>query len=156
MAEPTPRFLADAMLGKLARWLRVLGYDTAYVQGDDAYVAQRARAEDRVLLTRDHELTRRKGLCTLLITSQKLEVQMAQVIDTFGLPEKGTPRCMVCNAPLDIISVEEARAHVPIYVAETQTTFQRCAKCGKIYWQGTHWQGIEGCLRQAQQIAGDE
>lgn len=152
MTESTPQFLADAMLGKLARWLRVLGYDTVYVQGDDAFVAQRARAEGRVLLTRDHELAKRKGLHAVLITSQKLKVQIAQVIDTFGLPEEKRPRCMGCNVLLDRISVEEARTHVPVYVAETQIAFQHCAKCGKIYWQGTHWQSIEGCLQQAQQI----
>lgn len=154
--ESAPRLLADAMLGKLARWLRVLGYDTRYVQGDDTTVAHHARAEGRILLTRDRELIQRRGLRTLLIISQHLEAQIAQVIDEIGPPLDATPRCMRCNVRLTSISVEQARPHVPPYVAETQSTFHQCSKCGKIYWQGTHWQGIKHRLQQARQRAEED
>ena len=146
----TPRLLADAMLGKLARWLRILGYDTVYAQGDDALIAQRARSEGRIVLTRDHEMARRRGLPTLLIASQDLTAQIAQVVAELGHPTDASPRCMTCNVPLTPISVEEARPLIPHYVAETQTAFHRCEKCGKIYWQGTHWQGIEHQLQSLQ------
>ena len=141
--DPTPRLLADAMLGKLARWLRILGYDTLYMQDDDASIAQRARAEGRVVLTRDHGLVQRRGLRTLFINAQDLDAQLAEVVVALGRPADAAPRCMVCNGKLRRIPVEVARSFVPPYVAETQTLFHRCAECGKIYWQGTHWPGIE-------------
>ncbi len=148
--ETPPRLLADAMLGKLARWLRVLGYDTRYLQGDDAWIAHEARADDRVLLTRDRELARRRGLKVILVQSQSLHKQLAQVVASVGAPPEGTTsRCMACNVSLRRLSVEEARPDVPRYVAQTQRYFCSCPKCGKIYWRGTHWEGIEGQIEQA-------
>lgn len=143
MSDAAPRLLADAMLGKLARWLRILGYDTLYMPDDDVRIAQRARAEGRIVLTRDHGLAQRRGLRTLLIDAQDLETQVAEVIAALGRPADAAPRCMLCNGKLRRIPVEVARSFVPAYVAQTQTLFHRCAECGKIYWQGTHWQGIE-------------
>jgi len=142
MSNAPPRLLADAMLGKLARWLRILGYDTLYMQDDDARIAQRARAEGRVLLTRDRGLAQRRGLRTLLIEAQDLDAQMLEVVAALGRPADGAPRCMLCNGELRRIPVEVARSFVPSYVAQTQSLFHRCAECGKIYWQGTHWEGI--------------
>ena len=79
------RLLADGMLGRLAKWLRLLGYDTAYDNhADDAELARRARAEGRVLLTRDRELSRRRGLRTLLIQSEVLEEQVQEVQNALG------------------------------------------------------------------------
>jgi hypothetical protein len=148
---PTPPLLADAMLGKLARWLRLLGYDTVYLhadQADDDLLAYRARAESRVLLTRDHELAKRRGLETLLIHAQTLDEQLIQVVQTLGPPADGTsPRCMACNAPLEEITPAEAEPHVPPYVAQTQTEFQRCPACGNITWPGTHWDNIQARLQ---------
>lgn len=142
--------LADAMLGKLARWLRVLGYDAVYMQGEDPALAHRARAEDRILLTRDRELSRRRGLSAVLISSQSLPEQIAQVVTRVGpIPEGAPARCMTCNAPLERISVETARASVPPYVAKTQKLFHRCPECGRIYWRGTHWEGIERQIQEA-------
>ncbi len=143
MSDAIPRLLADAMLGKLARWLRILGYDTLYMQDDDVSIAQRARAEGRVVLTRDHGLAQRRGLRTLLVNAQDLDTQLAEVIAALGRPVGAAPRCMLCNGMLRRIPVEVARSFVPAYVAQTQMLFHRCAECGKIYWQGTHWQGIE-------------
>ena len=137
------KLLADAMLGKLARWLRMLGYDTLYMRGADAKIAHRARAEDRVLLTRDHELAKRRGLRTVLIDAQTLEPQLEEVIAAVGPPPSDAPaRCMACNVPLRPITQAEARPHVPPYVAKTHARFQRCDQCGKVYWEGSHWHGI--------------
>lgn len=143
LSEPTasPRFIADAMLGKLARWLRLLGYDTLYSQEEDAAIAQQARATGRILLTRDRGLAARRGLQVILVTSTTLEEQLAQINAAVGTPP-AAPRCMACNAPLERISPEVARPHVPAYVAQTQSDFQQCPKCGTILWPGTHWQGI--------------
>ncbi len=155
MTDATPRLLADAMLGKLARWLRILGYDTLYMQDDDVRIAQRARAEGRIVLTRDHGLAQRRGLCTLLINAQDLDTQLAEVVSALGRPVDAAPRCMLCNGKLRCIPGEAARSSVPAYVAQTQTMFHRCAECGKIYWQGTHWQGIERQLASRLQKSAD-
>jgi diguanylate cyclase (GGDEF)-like protein len=116
------RLLADEMLGRLARWLRLLGYDTLYETGlSDHQLAARARHEDRVLLTRDRELARRKGIRCLLVRSQELEEQLEQVIDTLGAPAaESEPRCSSCNAQLISISRQEASLHVPAFVLDTQ------------------------------------
>ncbi len=141
------KLLADAMLGKLARWLRMLGYDTIYMRGADAKIAHRARAEGRVLLTRDRELSKRRGLNTVLIDAQALEPQLEEVIAAVGPPPSDArARCMACNVPLRPITKAEARPHVPLYVAQTQERFQRCAQCGKVYWEGSHWHGIRARL----------
>ncbi len=142
-----PSLLLDAMLGKLARWLRLLGYDVVYMQAEDHVLARRARAEGRVLLTRDRELARRRGLEALLITSQELAAQLAQVRRELPAPSPDTPpRCMTCNAPLSEVSREEAAAHVPPYVARVHSSFRRCPVCEKIYWPGTHWRKIKARL----------
>ncbi len=143
------KLLADAMLGKLARWLRMLGYDTIYMRGADAKIAHRARAEGRVLLTRDRELSKRRGLNTVLIDAQALEPQLEEVIAAVGPPPSDArARCMACNVPLRPITKDEARPHVPPYVAQTHERFQRCAQCGKVYWEGSHWHGIQARLNE--------
>lgn len=150
-----PKLLADAMLGKLARWLRLLGYDVRYMQDDDAVVAHTARAEGRILLTRDHQLSERRGLHTVFIRSQCLTEQLAQVVGVVGRLPVGTPRrCMACNSVLVEIPLEVVRLRVPAYVARSVESsaclpFHQCAECGKIYWKGTHWQGIEDQLDEA-------
>jgi uncharacterized protein with PIN domain len=141
-ADPT--FVADAMLGRLAKWLRLLGFDTRYAgRQSDHQIAALARAEDRIVLTRDREMMRRKGIRCLYVDSQILEEQLAQVIETFGAPQARGPRCSQCNEPLVPVSRAEVRPHVPPYVWETQSTFHRCPSCQRIYWPGTHWQQIE-------------
>lgn len=138
-----PPLLADAMLGKLARWLRVIGFDTRYMQGEDAAIAHCARAERRVLLTRDHELAQRQGLQTILVRAEMLEAQLSEVIAVLGIPSpEVSARCMHCNVPLVTIPKKDARERVPAYVLRTHEAFQQCRKCGRIYWKGTHWQGI--------------
>ncbi len=147
--------LADAMLGKLARWLRLLGYDVRYMRDDDAVIAHVARAEGRILLTRDHQLSERRGLRTVLVRSGRLPDQLAQVVEAVGDLPAGTPkRCMACNVALVAIAIEAARSSVPPYVVETVGSssdhpFHQCPECGKIYWRGTHWQGIEDQLDEA-------
>lgn len=147
--------LADAMLGKLARWLRLLGYDVRYMQDEDAAIAHAARAEGRTLLTRDHQLSERRGLRTVLVRSDCLTDQLAQVVEAVGRLSAGTPRrCMACNVVLVAITAEAARSGVPAYVAETvgsssDQPFHQCSECGKIYWKGTHWKGIVEQLDEA-------
>jgi len=135
------KFIADNMLGRLATWLRLLGYDTLYVpHADDPELARLARAQDRVLLTRDVELTRRRGIKHLLIESEKVEEQVAQVLRAFKLSAREAfSRCAECNHRLESVSKESVRGMVPPYVFSTQERFRRCAHCGRVYWRGTHW-----------------
>ncbi len=129
------------MLGRLARWLRVLGYDTLYLpELDDAALARLARAEDRILLTRDRELARRKGLRVLLLQDDQVEQQLRIVVARLGLTANDAfSRCIQCNIMLEEVNREEARPLVPPFVYNTQTRFRRCPQCGRVYWRGTHW-----------------
>lgn len=143
--DNTPRLLADAMLGRLARWLRLAGYDTAYLADtDDLAVMQLARAEDRLILTRDGGLASRKGVDALHIQSEHVEEQLTQVRDYVGLPDaEAGSRCSVCNIPLESLSREAAHDRVPPYVWRKHKQFMTCPSCRRVYWPGTHWENIE-------------
>ena len=133
------------MLGTCAKWLRVLGYDTSFdPELDDHQLVRLARAEDRVLLTRDRDLARRRGVNVLLITSERLEEQVGQVLRDLDLePDAAFSRCPVCNGPLETVDLDAIRARVPAYVARTQTSFKQCSGCQRVYWRGTHWQRMD-------------
>lgn len=135
-----PRLMVDAMLGRLARWLRLAGYDAAYWrEGSDEALAERARAEDRLILTRDHQLAGRRGVRALLVTADTLDEQIAEVRAVLGGDPHPFTRCPECNAALADLPREDARSLVPAYVWYTQTHFRRCPECGRVYWKGTHW-----------------
>ncbi|MDY7080526.1 MAG: Mut7-C RNAse domain-containing protein [Chloroflexota bacterium] len=138
--EESLRLLADGMLGRLAKWLRLLGYDTTYENtATDPELARLARSEGRVLLTRDRELSARRGLRTLLIQSEVLEEQVREVRDALGPPpQPPLSRCVVCNTTLETASPAEIADCVPPYVLRTQSEFRRCPGCGRVYWPGSH------------------
>jgi uncharacterized protein with PIN domain len=141
------------MLGSLARWLRILGYDTDYVnQRDDAELVRISRAESRVLITRDRELAGRRGLKSLLIESQLLDEQLAQVTAAFPLPAGTHPgRCSVCNSILVEATPEEVAHRVPRYVLRRHRQFMLCAGCDRVYWRGSHWRNIQARLSRSRQ-----
>jgi uncharacterized protein len=149
----SPRFLADHMVGRLATWLRVLGYDTEYAgKLDDAAIAGQAQREDRIVLTRDRELARRKNIRALLICSEKIDEQLVEVLTAGAGPiEGGEARCPVCNGELADLPKAEAAERVPPYVRQTQERFWLCRRCGRIYWQGTHWEAIQKRLEAVRQ-----
>jgi len=132
------------MLGALARWLRVLGVDTAYDPAlDDSELVARSLAEGRTLLTRDRRLVERRALDGrhLLIASEVVDEQVRQVLDALALrpdPDDLFRRCLRCNAPLESVDPEAARRQVPPFVARTQARFRRCPACDRLYWRGTH------------------
>lgn len=148
------KFLADNMLGRLATWLRLLGYDTVYIpHADDHTLARLSRAEDRVLLTRDVELTNRRGLNFLLIESERAEDQVRQVFQTMHLTAREAfSRCAECNVQLQNVDKESVRVHVPPYVFQTQERYRRCPTCQRVYWRGTHWARM---LAQIQDLSAD-
>lgn len=149
------KFAVDAMLGTLAKWLRILGFDACYDQTlSDHQLVRLARAEARVLLTRDRQLARRRGLHVLLIRSDDLESQIRQVLTDLGLElTRPGSRCPVCNGQLEPMDHEVARSQVPDFVAKTHRAFTHCPACRRIYWRGTHWQRMEGRLDRLQEQA---
>lgn len=129
------------MLGTLSRWLRILGHDAVFAgnRGDDELLAQ-ARAEGRVLLTRDRELAARAGSLGLYVGSHDLDEQLAQVVRALGLAvEDALSRCSVCNTPLEAASTLEARGRVPEGVLEHQDRLWHCPTCDRYYWPGSHY-----------------
>jgi uncharacterized protein with PIN domain len=145
-----PRFLVDSMLGTLAKWLRILGYDTEYdARLNDNQLVRLARGEGRILLTRDTGLLRRKGFRGLFIESEILEEQLLQVLDAFGLPAHNLfSRCAVCNTPLEEVPKHEAWGQVPPFVFQTQEKFSLCPECDRFYWRGTHWKRMLERVKQ--------
>jgi len=148
--ERPPRFVVDGMLGSLARWLRLLGYDADYDnRRDDAELVRLARAEDRVLLTRDRELAARRGVQALLVASQALDEQLAQVTAAFPRAAgSGPARCSVCNTALVPATPEELADRLPAYVLQKHRDFRRCPSCDRVYWPGSHWRNMQARLRR--------
>jgi len=144
MPAVRPRFAADEMLGSLARWLRIMGYDTVYERDrTDSQIVETARKEERVILTRDWELAGRMGERGLYIESDDLDDQLRQVTKTFDLnADESQARCTVCNGELASLPKEGAKGMVPEGVLANNHEFFRCLKCGKIYWKGSHWSNI--------------
>jgi uncharacterized protein len=145
-----PRFAVDEMLGSLARWLRIMGYDAAYEKGlNDTAMLEKARQESRTLLTRDKQLAARAGKQGLLVRSDVLEEQIAEVASAYALRfDESRTRCTLCNGLLRPAREEEL-TEVPPRVRERHTEFFVCEGCGQIYWNGTHWKNIREQLRKA-------
>lgn len=137
-----PRFVVDTMLGRLARWLRAMGYDTLYLgPAEDRRLLQLAEAEDRILLTRDGRLARLAGTRGCLVQADQVDRQLAEVVErlTLAPPDAGwLSRCLECNAVLEPRPKHTLNGLVPDYVFATQTDFMGCPGCGKIYWPGSH------------------
>jgi len=137
------KFLADRMLGKLAKELRMLGYDTAYYRGEDAYpLIKLAREEGRVILTRNTKLFPKRPEDRIIqVTEVKPTLQLREILKKKIISLKeGSPfsRCLLCNLPLDEIPRDEAEGKVPDFIFYQQKTFSRCPQCLRIYWQGSH------------------
>ncbi|UCH32964.1 MAG: Mut7-C RNAse domain-containing protein [Armatimonadota bacterium] len=147
------RFIADSMLGTLAKALRLLGFDVAYDPFiEDRALIEQARAEGRVILTRDTGITRRTNLPTcVFVESDHVGEQLAQVARETGVGlRSGTvlSRCIVCNGALEEVVKQTVREQVAPYVYATQERFARCPGCGRIYWRGTHVEGMERKLKE--------
>ena len=142
MGDGNIKFIADEMLGKLSKWLRILGYDTLYARGmKDSTIARIAITQKRILLTRDTSFVNKKGLRHILIQYDHVMDQLKQVVRELHLPypENSFSRCTICNAPLGPLSKEDACKQVPPYVCMTQDAFGICPECSRIYWKGTHY-----------------
>jgi len=136
------KFIADAMLGRLARWLRFLGFDTLYSPDiTDSKLIMLAREQDRFILTRDTRLIKVRGLKDyLLIKANNSFSQLLEVIDALKLKQfHPLSRCVKCNGQLSgILDKAEIKDLVPEYIFLNFSVFLRCRDCGKVYWEGTH------------------
>jgi len=148
-AEPIePRFIVDLNVGRLAKRLRMMGYDAVFINGlDDDELIRIALRESRILLTKDHGIMRRRIVSSgkvkaLLIPEGDIRKQLRQVIKAFNLESQSRPfsRCLECNEPLHMRAKENIRDLVPPYVFSTQDSYKQCPKCGRVYWRGTHWE----------------
>lgn len=133
------RFIADAMLGKLARWLRNLGFDVVYSQEDDKKILKRAVEEKRILLTMDTGMPKKEWI--LVIESRDLIGQIKEVLKKLGLklkPDRFFCRCNLCNAELKPVKKEAVKNSVPEYVYKNFNEFYMCPVCQRVYWSGSH------------------
>jgi len=139
-----PRFVADVMLGRLARWLRALGYDTLYFHdAPDRRLLAVALAERRRLLTRDVALAPRAREAGLLVRAEELDLQIREVTDACGLAGRRVlSRCLECNGVLASATPEAVRGRVPPYTFATCREFWQCSDCRRVFWAGTHVAGI--------------
>ena len=145
----------DVNAGKLAKWLRILGYDTLFINGlDDDELIRIAINEGRILLTKDTGILRRRvvfngELKLVLIRDDDVKGQIRQVVQTLNLDHsRPFSLCLECNQPLIPREKEEVQNLVPPYVFKTQTQYVQCPSCHRIYWRGTHWQRMKGELEK--------
>jgi uncharacterized protein with PIN domain len=147
-----PKFMLDVHLGKLARYLRLLGFDTAYANDlEDAVIASRARAEKRIVLTRDRGLLKRSEVTHghwLRNTSPRR--QLSEVVAALDLGNLIAPfsRCMNCNGTLEPVAENEVRAQLPPGVRGRYRTITRCRGCARLYWPGSHYARLSELISQ--------
>src|SRR5438445_2750181 len=148
-----PRFLADCNVGRLARWLRALGYDASYhARIDDSELVREAAAENRVVLTRDRDLTKRRVIQTgvvraILIRDDDVTKQLRQVFGELGLELKeALTRCIECNSELESRVPAMVAERVPPYVWQTQSRYSACPECRRVHCAGTDWPRMRDVL----------
>jgi uncharacterized protein with PIN domain len=152
------KFIADNNVGKLARWLRLIGYDTLlFKQKNDGQMIKRALSEDRVILTKDTQFMKRRlvtngTLKTIHIKQDNPKLQVQELVETLNLNYHFKPFsfCLECNRALIARHREEVKNLVPAHVFETQTQYTECPACHRIYWPGTHWQAMVKKLQDLQ------
>jgi hypothetical protein len=145
-----PRFIADAQLGGLARWLRMLGFDTAFEQrGPDAEIRRRALEEHRTILTRDRQLLICRDVSHgCYVHALEPTEQLREIVARLQLGAWVRPfsRCLCCNEPLQPVTKREVIEQLPPSVAEVRHHFMRCTLCRRVYWQGDHYQRMRAAL----------
>lgn len=145
------KFIVDQNVGKMAKWLRMAGFDACLFAGadDDALIAA-AEAENRILVTRDRRIMKRRMIAggrvrAVLIESDRFRDQARQLVHILGLDRSRFHPftvCLECNRPLEERNREAVKERLPPYVYLTRDRFAECPSCGRLYWQGTHRQAM--------------
>lgn len=164
MDAPAYQFLVDRMLGRLVAWLRIFGYDTKsaleteLTPDEDTRLINIAKAEGRILVSRDRALidrAKKAGVEAVLVCSDDVREQLEKLLESYGLDiDPNMTRCTACNATLREATEEDLKnlkksGEVPEHLLNDKTTLWVCEKCGKAYWQGSHWRNI---LKTAEQV----
>jgi len=153
------KFVADGMLGKLSRWLRMLGHNVKYAGAlSDDKLLKIAKVEHRILLTRDLELYQQaiaKGIKAAYVEGADEAEKLAKLAKRYGFPleiDLKISRCPKCNARIKPIEKESVKSRVPESTYKYYDEFWECPKCGQIYWQGAHWKRISATLEKAKKL----
>ena len=147
------KFICDDMLGTLAKWLRILGYDTLYGAKNDDELLKISKQENRILLTRDknlYERTKNKS-SSLYIKSMSLQEQLVLIYHKTDIKiskDKILSRCLICNTPLENKRKSEIRKDVPPYPLQHHEKFWKCPKCKRVYWKGSHWTNMSNQIQR--------
>jgi uncharacterized protein with PIN domain len=152
------KFIADNNVGRLARWLRLMGYDTVLLrQKDDAQMIKIALSENRMILSKDAQFMKRRlvtngTLRTFHTGDDDPEVQVQQVVESLSLDYDFRPfsRCLECNQALVARDKAHVKDSVPARVFEIQTQYTQCPACHRVYWPGTHWRAMVKKLKGLQ------
>lgn len=145
------KFLADIMIGKLAKWMKICGFDVIYA-GNIKDIKKKeienvCLNESRILLTRDTGYLKQNKIKYLFIKSNYIHEQLREVFNHFNLKAENLfQRCLICNMPIINIDKENIKDKVPPYVYQTQSFFSTCPSCNRIYWCGTHYQRMKDRL----------
>ena len=142
------KFLCDRMLGTLAKWLRIYGFDTFYAtdEMDDNELINISKNEDRILISRDRNLiqiSRRENLKTMEIKTTDINEQINSILKEIKIDKSNIlSRCILCNSEISEIKKDKIKKKVPKRVFESNEKFWFCSKCNKIYWKGTHYENM--------------
>ncbi len=157
--DSEPRFIVDTMLGNIARWLRILGYDTLYRRDyEDWEIIKIAGRDDRIIVTRDRGLHRKalnNGLKSIYLSMDDMAKRLAFIAFVSGIKlyvDLEKSRCPICNGELRKVSKEQVKDKVPPRVYRLYDDFWICSRCGKVYWIGSHWIKIEEILSDARKF----
>jgi len=146
------KLLLTRELGRLSKWLRILGFDTEYFTGDNlSSLIIQALRDSRIIVTRNHHLPKSGGIKIIVLKSETLKEQLQEVLKALDISLDANlmfTRCIICNQPLIEIAKEKTKDRVPEYVYNTQEDFITCPQCNRIYWQGTHWGNVAATLKE--------
>lgn len=146
------RFLLTKELGRLAKWLRILGFDASYfTENNPGTLMIQALRDNRTILTRNRRLPESRGIKIIELKSETLKEQLHETLKSLNIPldaRRMFTRCLICNEKLIPVDREKIKEKVPEYVYKTQEHFITCPQCHRIYWQGTHWGNVTKTLEE--------
>lgn len=146
------KFIITNELGRLAKWLRILGFDAVYlVSRNRSELIIDSLREERIILTRDRRMSQMSGVRLLRVEHDNVKDQLRQVLEELDIKLEDCDlftRCVICNDELEDVEKGQIKDKVPEYVYNTQQDFVICPECGRVYWQGTHWGNIRKLLAE--------